>query len=42
MVAALNGVTRPVTIMAEFTGAEANPMVPDEVELDISAAFEKQ
>ncbi|MGB3378034.1 MAG: YceI family protein [Allopontixanthobacter sediminis] len=65
----LNGVTRPVTINAEFTGAGANPMnrketigfegsttikrsefgigygipmVGDEVELDISAAFEKQ
>jgi len=65
----LNGVTRPVTIMAEFTGAGVNPMnqketvgfegsatikrsefgvaygiplVSDEVELDISAAFEKQ
>lgn len=65
----LNGVTRPVTIVAEFTGAGANPMnkketigfegsttikrsefninygiplVSDEVELDISAGFEKQ
>lgn len=65
----LNGVTRPVTITAEFTGAGANPMnrketvgfegsttikrsefgvaygipmVSDEVELAISAAFEKQ
>lgn len=65
----LNGVTRPITIMAKFTGAGANPMnrketvgfegsatikrsefgisygipmVSDEVELDISAAFEKQ
>lgn len=65
----LNGVTRPVTIEAEFTGAGANPMnkketvgfegsttikrsefninygiplVSDEVELDISAGFEKQ
>ena len=65
----LNGVTRPVTIDAEFSGAGANPMnkketvgfegsttikrsefginyglplVSDEVELDISAAFEKQ
>lgn len=65
----LNGVTRPVTIDAEFTGAGVNPMnkkdtvgfegsttikrsdfginygiplVSDEVELDISAAFEKQ
>lgn len=65
----LNGVTRPVTIDAEFTGAGANPMnkketvgfegsttinrsefginygipmVSDEVELDISVAFEKQ
>lgn len=64
----LNGVTRPVTIAAEFTGAGSNPMnkrlnigfegratikrsdygityaiplVSDEVELDISAAFEK-
>lgn len=64
----LNGVTRPVTIAAEFTGAGAHPMnqrlnigfkgrttikrsdygigfaipfVSDEVELDISAAFEK-
>jgi len=65
----MNGVTRPVTIAAEFTGAGANPMskketigfegtttinrsefglstfvpmVSDEVELTISAAFEKQ
>ncbi|MDT0575077.1 YceI family protein [Croceicoccus sp. F390] len=65
----LNGVTRPITIEAEFTGAGANPMskketigfegetvirrsefgmsaliplVADEVELKISAAFEKQ
>ncbi|MDZ4307971.1 YceI family protein [Allopontixanthobacter sp.] len=65
----LNGVTRPVTIDAEFSGAGVNPMnkketlgfegsatikrsefgvaygiplVSDEVELDISAAFEKQ
>ena len=65
----LNGVTRPVTFEAEFTGAGANPMnkkatigfeaetsikrsdfgvnygipfVSDEVELDISVAFEKQ
>ena len=65
----LNGVTRPVAIAAEFTGAGANPMsqaetigfegraqinrsdfglstyvpmVSDEVELTISAAFEKQ
>ncbi|KHL25945.1 hypothetical protein PK98_05050 [Croceibacterium mercuriale] len=65
----LNGVTRPVTIAAEFTGAGANPMsqkatvgfegtttirrsdfgvngalpvVSDEVELDITIAFEKQ
>ncbi len=65
----LNGITRPVTIMAEFIGAGTNPMnrketvgfegsamikrsefgvaygipvVSDEVELDISAAFEKQ
>jgi len=65
----LKGVTRPVTIDAEFTGAGVNPMnrketigfmgsatikrsefginygipmVADEVELDISAAFEKQ
>lgn len=64
----LNGVTRPVAIQAEFTGAGANPMnkaetigfsgksmikrsdfgikygipmVSDEVELTISAAFEK-
>lgn len=64
----LNGVTRPVTIAAEFTGAGPHPMnkrlnigfkgrasikrsdfgigygvplVSDEVELDISAAFEK-
>lgn len=64
----LRGVTRPVTIDAEFTGAGANPMtgaetigfegtttvdrsefgidygipmVPDEVELQITAAFEK-
>jgi polyisoprenoid-binding protein YceI len=64
----LNGVTRPVAILAEFTGAGANPMsmketvgfegralvrrsdfglgtfapmVSDEVELDITAAFEK-
>ena len=66
---ALNGVTRPVTIDARFTGAGAHPrsqvetvgfeasgtilrsefgigyaipMVSDEVELKISAAFEKQ
>ena len=65
----LNGVTKPVVIAAEFTGAGANPMsqvqtlgfegrttikrsdfgvdafiplVSDEVELDITAAFEKQ
>lgn len=65
----LNGVTRPVTFEAEFTGAGANPFnkkatigfeaetsikrsdfgvnyalpfVSDEVELDISVAFEKQ
>lgn len=65
----LNGVTRPVTFEAEFTGAGVNPMnkketvgfeaetsikrsdfgvnygiplVSDEVELDISVAFEKQ
>ncbi len=65
----LNGVTRPVTFEAEFTGAGANPFnkkatigfeaetsikrsdfgvnyaipfVSDEVELDISIAFEKQ
>ena len=65
----MNGVTRPVTIAAEFTGAGANPMsqaetigfegtatidrsdfnigfaiplVSDEVELDLTAAFEKQ
>lgn len=65
----LNGVTRPVTINARFTGAGDNPMsgtatvgftgettiqrsqfgmdfavpmVGDEVELDITAAFEKQ
>lgn len=65
----LNGVTRPVTFEAEFTGAGVNPMnkketvgfeaetsikrsdfgvnygiplVSDEVELDISIAFEKQ
>lgn len=65
----LNGVTRPVTFEAEFTGAGTNPMnkketigfeaeteikrsdfgvnygiplVSDEVELDISVAFEKQ
>ena len=65
----LNGVTRPVAIQAEFTGAGANPFnkkatigfeaetsikrsdfgvnygipfVSDEVELDISVAFEKQ
>lgn len=65
----LNGVTKPVTFTAEFTGAGANPMnkketvgfeaetsikrsdfgvnyalplVSDEVELDISIAFEKQ
>lgn len=65
----LNGVTKPVTFEAEFTGAGANPfnkketvgfeaetsikrsdfgvnygipMVSDEVELDISVAFEKQ
>ena len=64
----MNGVTRPVSILAEFTGAGANPMssvetvgfhgtttiarsdfgvdyavpfVSDEVELTISAAFEK-
>jgi polyisoprenoid-binding protein YceI len=65
----LNGVTKPVTFEAEFTGAGINPgnkketigfeaeaeikrsdfgvnfgvpMVSDEVELDISVAFEKQ
>lgn len=65
----LNGVTRPVTFQAEFTGAGVNPFnkketigfeaeteikrsdfgvnygipfVSDEVELDISVAFEKQ
>lgn len=65
----MNGVTKPVVIAAEFTGAGANPMsqvktigfegtttikrsdfginafvpmVSDEVELDISAAFEKR
>ena len=65
----LNGITRPVTLEAEFTGAGANPfnkkptigfeaetsirrsefgigayipVVGDEVELDISVAFEKQ
>jgi polyisoprenoid-binding protein YceI len=65
----LNGVTKPVTFQAEFTGAGINPfnkketvgfeaetsikrsdfgvnygipMVSDEVELDISVAFEKQ
>jgi polyisoprenoid-binding protein YceI len=65
----LNGVTKPVTLEAEFTGAGANPFnskatvgfeaettikrsdfgvnygipfVSDEVELDISVAFEKQ
>ncbi|WP_296716815.1 YceI family protein [Erythrobacter sp.] len=65
----LNGVTKPVTFEAEFTGAGTNPMnkketigfeaeteikrsdfgvnygiplVSDEVELDISVAFEKQ
>lgn len=65
----LNGVTRPVVVAAEFTGAGANPMsqvqtlgfegrttikrsdfgvdafiplMSDEVELDITAAFEKQ
>lgn len=65
----LNGVTRPVTFEAEFTGAGVNPfnkkqtvgfeaeveikrsdfgvnygipLVSDEVELDISVAFEKQ
>ncbi len=65
----LNGVTKPVTIEAEFVGAGANPMsqkltigfegeatikrsdfgittflpmVSDEVELEITAAFEKQ
>lgn len=65
----LNGVTRPVTLEAEFTGAGTNPfnkketigfeaeteikrsdfgisygipLVGDEVELDISVAFEKQ
>ena len=65
----LNGVTKPVTFEAEFTGAGTNPfnkkatigfeaetqikrsdfgvnygipMVSDEVELDISIAFEKQ
>lgn len=65
----LNGVTKPVTFEAEFTGAGVNPMnkketvgfeaeteikrsdfgvnygipfVSDEVELDISVAFEKQ
>lgn len=65
----INGITNPVVIAAEFTGAGANPMsqvqtigfegtttikrsdwninfaipmVSDEVELDISAAFEKK
>lgn len=65
----LNGVTKPVAVMASFTGAGANPMtkketvgfkgwarikrsdfnikyalpmVTDTVDLDISAAFEKQ
>jgi polyisoprenoid-binding protein YceI len=65
----MNGVTKPMVIAAEFTGAGANPMsqvqtigfegtttikrtdfginafvpmVSDEVELDISAAFEKK
>lgn len=65
----LNGVTKPVTFEAEFTGAGANPfnkketvgfeaettikrsdfgvnygipVVSDEVELDVSVAFEKQ
>ena len=65
----MNGVTRPVAIAAQFTGAGANPMskartigfegravlnrsdfglatfvpvVSDQVELEISAAFEKQ
>ena len=65
----LNGVTRPVTIMAEFAGAGANPMnrkqtigltgtttivrsqfgidyavpmISDEVDLTVTAAFEKQ
>lgn len=65
----LNGVTKPVTLQAEFTGAGTNPFnkkatvgfeaetaikrsdfginayipfVSDEVELDISVAFEKQ
>lgn len=65
----LNGVTKPVTFEAEFTGAGTNPFnkkatvgfeaeteikrsdfgvnygipfVSDEVELDISVAFEKQ
>lgn len=65
----LNGITKPVTFEAEFTGAGTNPfnkketvgfeaeteikrsdfgvnygipMVSDEVELDISVAFEKQ
>ncbi len=65
----MNGVTKPVTFEAEFTGAGSNPfnkketvgfeaetsikrsdfgvnygipMVSDEVELDISVAFEKQ
>lgn len=65
----LNGVTKPVTIAAEFTGAGANPMsrvetvgfegtttinrqdfnikfaapmVSNEVELDLTAAFEKR
>jgi polyisoprenoid-binding protein YceI len=65
----LNGVTKPVTLEAEFTGAGTNPynkkatigfeaettikrsdfgvnygipLVSDEVELDISVAFEKQ
>lgn len=65
----INGITRPVTFEAEFTGAGANPFnskatvgfeaettikrsdfgvnyaipfVSDEVELDISVAFEKQ
>jgi len=39
----MNGVTKPVTIDARFTGAGTNPpMVSDEVKLMISAAFEKQ
>ncbi len=65
----INGITKPVTFEAEFTGAGANPFnskqtvgfeaettikrsdfgvnyaipfVSDEVELDISVAFEKQ